>query len=305
MARITTELLYAVKTGNAVPSSPSLVDDTRILRFADEEVEGTILPAIYAMNQNYLLNVVPTALTAGLDTYQVNERALGRTLRDLKLYDGTQFRNMVLINLEDAHLYTTNAYPVGFYFFGDSVVVVPPPTSSSLSIYQYIFQRPGRFCAVSDAALVVSVASDVVTVTQTPSGIIAGTSVDFIQGRSGNKTLAIDTSVSSVSATSITFATGATPTGLAAGDWIAVAQTTPVVQFPEEAFSLLVTLTSIRVLESIGDYEGANALKELASDKKKSFEKMIAPRIQGEPIKIITRGLLRRSRSTWVGRGIV
>jgi hypothetical protein len=305
MARTTTELLYAVKTGNAVPSSPSLVDDTRILRFADEEVEGTILPLLYAMNQNYLLNVVPTPMTSGLDTYQVSERALGRTLRDLKLYDGTQFRNMVLIQLEDAHLYTTNAYPVGFYFFGDSVVVVPPPSTSSLSLYQYILQRPGRFCATSDAALVVSVASDVVTVTQTPSAIVSGTSVDFIQGRSGNKTLALDTTVQSVSATTITFAAGATPSGLTSGDWIAVAQTTPVVQFPEEAFSLLVSLTSIRVLEGIGDYEGANALKSLADDKKKSFEKMIAPRIQGEPIKILNRGLLRRTRRTWAGRGIV
>ena len=52
------------------------------------------------------------------------------------------------------------------------------------------------------------------------------------------------------------------PSSLVVGDYISLAEETPVLQLPDEAFTYLVLLTAKRCLYSIGDYEGMKGIDE-------------------------------------------
>jgi hypothetical protein len=115
----------------------------------------------------------------------------------------------------------------------------------------------------------------------------------------------MDVVVTSVSGTQIFFTAADIPTDLIVGDYVALAQQSPVVQLPDEAVQLLETLTGMRVLQALGDYEAAKSNQVSAMQQEKDLLKILQPRIEGESTKIISRnGLLRgRSMSYFRSRG--
>jgi hypothetical protein len=79
---------------------------------------------------------------------------------------------------------------------------------------------------------------------------------------------------------------------------VSVQQTTPVVQLPNEVTNLVETLTAKRILNALGDFEGAAALDKEAAKAEKNVRLMLEPRVVGENTVIINRrGLLRGSRT--------
>lgn len=309
MARTSDELVTEIKISCAIPANQALLTDDRILAFCNEEIEAKVLPILQSLNQDYLVTYDTVPLVAGQSAYSIPVRALGRTLRDIKLQDADgQIRSMSLINLEEAHLFNYSSSPTSFYFMGDKVMIVPtPPTGVALDLVEYYLQRPGRLVTVSSCSRITGVATDgltytTFTVNQVASGFVAGAICDFIQGQSGNSTLDKDEPITNVAGTQITF--GLVDSSVGVGDYIAPQYSSPVLQFPEEGFSYLVGLAGERCLRAIGDTEGAESLAKSLPEKRKYFESMIAPRISGENIKVINRnGLLRGNRSRY-GRGI-
>jgi hypothetical protein len=214
---------------------------------------------------------------------------------------------MSMIALEDAHRFGNNANPpLYFYFRGDKFVLVPTPQSSDYSMLCYYNLQPSQYVQASDAALVVSIAGATVTCASVPSTMTTGVNIDFIQGQSGCSILSMDVAISSSTGTSITFASANDiPTSLAAGDWISIAQTTPVIQFPDEAVPLLECWTAERVCYAIGDFDGAQILVNRAQKIEENLKKVLTPRIEGAQTKIVNRrGLLRGQGFTgWRYRG--
>jgi len=132
----------------------------------------------------------------------------------------------------------------------------------------------------------------------------AGVDIDFIQGKQGNRTFDYDVAITGSSSNTISFATDAVPDDLAAGDYIAVAQQSPVVQLPDDAFSLLETRLAHRILKSIGDYDGARNLDGDIAAEEKALKALLEPRIEGEPQVLINRQSLLRGRRFMPRRGL-
>lgn len=309
MARTTDDLLNAVQISCTIPSNQALLTADRILALAQEEVELKIIPSVINTNQNYLVRYEQTPIFINQASYAIPYRALGRTLRELKINDGSQIRNLALISLEDAHFFNYQATPNSFYFQEDRIILVPIPQSSTLTLDIYYLLRPGRLTQTINCAQVTAIdpMTNSVTVSVVPTGFQTGQLMDFIQGRSGNSLLSYDQAITNISGTTITFneLPLTVPYVLAVGDWIAPANTTPVLQVPEEAFSLLVSFTSYRSLMAIGDMQAAQAVLGDIPEKIRMFEMMISPRIEGEPIKIINRISLLRGNRSRIRRGIV
>lgn len=298
MAKTVDRLLSGIKRRAIVPSSQPLLDDDDILEMSDDVVEEEIVPLIMSVRQDFFVAIESTDIVADQSAYDIPYRAIGRTLRDLKLYDGTNYRDMTLVALEDEHTFSSGQTPHSFYFRGDKVVIVPEPASALTDGLQFWYNlAPSRHVVVADAATVVSSTTTTVTVDAVPDTITTGTDVDFIVGKSGNSIRAMDKAVTNATATVLTFASGDIPTDLVAGDYVSVAQTTPVVQLPNEVANLLETLTAKRILNALGDFEGAAALDKEADKATKAVKVMLEPRIVGENTVIINRrGLLRGSR---------
>jgi hypothetical protein len=173
----------------------------------------------------------------------------------------------------------------------------------------YYLLRLGRLNLTSNCAQITAIdtMTNSINVSVVPTGMQVGSLIDFVQGRAGNSLLAYDQAITNIAGTTITFASlpMTIPYVLSVGDWIAPADTTPVLMVPEEAFSLLQSLTSYRCLMAIGDQQAAQAVMGDVAEKIRMFEMMISPRIEGEPIKIINRISLLRGNRSRIRRGIV
>lgn len=307
MARTGDDLLAAVKRTVTIPANQSLLQDADILALATEELLSKMVPTLISLRQEYFLRVERQLMTSGVSEYAIPYRAIGRTLNDLKLFDGTSTRRLPRIQTNDAHLFNYSAYPNGFYFSGDSVIVIPAPVpNNTLYAEFWFFLRPNKLTTTSAAAQVVSASGDTITVTSVPSTMTAGVLVDVIQGVQGNRTWVYDCQIANVTGNTITLDTGCltvanapnpVPT-LIAGDWVALAETSPVIQLPEESFQMHVYRTSARVLEALGDFDGKRSLLDLLPSLEKDLEMLLAPRIENEGQKVMQRtGLLRGNRN--------
>lgn len=303
MSKTSDQLLAGVKRRCIVPSSQVLLSDADFFLLADDIISSRVVPLILGMRQDYFVTVDSESLVADTSSYSIPERSIARGLRDLKLNDTSSDRDLTLIAAEDSHFFDTNTgTPHSFYFKGDKIIVVPTPGASdtSLTLQKWYNLKHSRLTAVSNAALVTSKTSTTVTVSAAPSGITTATAVDFIQGTSGNSILAMDKTPTIVAGTTYTFAAGAIPTSLVAGDYLSLAQTTPVLMIPDEAYPYTETLIARRLLNIIGDFDGAQRLAEDEREEEKNLKQIMEPRVMGENTLIINRrGLLRGTRQRY------
>lgn len=299
-----TQFLSKLKSRVTLPANDELLTDPKLLEIGDDVIRDKMVSLMLSVNENYFAVTTGTDLVEAQEYYNIPYRAIGRTLRELKLVqnssaaeaDDSNTSDMHLIALEDEQYWNHPGKPHYFYFEGDRFVVRPVPQTSDHYLKIWYDLQPGLLCQVTDAALVDSVASNVVSVTgAVPSTMTAGVEVDFIQGRQGCRTLGMDAQITNVAGTQITFASADDiPSTLREGDWISIGQTSPVIQFPDEALPLIVTLAAAQAMHAIGDFEAQAKLEEEAMKKETALLKLIAPRIQGENKKIVNRrGLLR------------
>lgn len=300
-------LLAGLKRRIIVPSNQAMLTTQDFLAFADDMISSRIVPLMVSVNQNFFVNKTTTPLVQGQNEYSIPYRAIARGLRELKIADpNNNIRNLALVALEDAQLYQSSTLMMGFYFEGDKFHMVPNVINNSepnLTLQLWWEIPPNKLIQASEASLVISVSDDDVTVNSVPSTITAGVLIDFIQGQSGNAIYSIDQTVTNVSDTTISFGSNVVPSSLQAGDWIANAGYSPVVNYvPNECYSLLESYLAVRVLKSLGDFEGAKVISEEDIPvEEKNCKMILEPRIDGEPTIIINRySLVRGNR--WAQR---
>lgn len=290
--------LRGVKRKASVPENQQLLEDSDILEMADDEIASDIVPMLISINEDYF--VVEDQVTAVADQaeYDIPVRAIGRTLRDLKTTDsGGTVRDLNLIPLEDEHIYTSQVTPGAFYFKGDKIVLIPAFTTTTATVNFWYQIRHSQLVELTDAGKVVNISSNVVTVDNVPSTFTTGAEIDFIQGVSGNNIISLDKTITNVSGSQLTFAAGDVPSSLVEGDYISPAETTPVLQVPDECQHYLELLTMKSIYHAIGDYEAQSMAERRLDTTRANLEKLLSPRIRGEPKKINNpRSLLRGGR---------
>lgn len=300
--------LQGLKRRITIPANQPLMTDQAFLDLASDVIRDRMVPLFLSTNQNYFVTFQDLPMVQGRKKYPIHYRAIGRALRDLKLkysLDNIRMVDMRLIALEDEHLFINQTLPTGFYFSGDSIMVVPEPNANTYILRQFFNLQPNRMVTMDQASRVTAISGAVVTVDALPTTFQANVLVDFIQGIAGCGTINFDVPIAGASGNQITFSSVDLVLDLSPGDYIALAQESPVMQLPDEAQQLLETATADRVLYAIGDYEGSAALQKDAKLQEVNLLKIIQPRIEGEQTKIINRnGLLRgRGYNYWRVRG--
>jgi hypothetical protein len=303
MAKTGNQLISDVQLTITMPNNQVLITDDRLLDFANDEMMSTVVPMIVSLNQEYFVRLDESQTTQnGVAEYDIPYRAIGRILRDLRIKDQNDNSwNCTQIYLEDANTLEYSSQSFAYYFKGDVFRAVPIPRDNSFTWQKYYLLRPNSIIKTGDAGFITNISGNIVTVSVVPETFAAGVYVDFIKGRQGNSTITMDQLITNVAGNQITITD--VPSTLAIGDWVSVAETSPVMQLPDECFSYLSDLTALRCLSSISDYEGAAKISDTLPAKRRAIEQLLAPRNQGEAIKIINRrGLLRGNRnSLWRG----
>lgn len=289
------DFLDGVKLRIVLPGNQALFGDDKILLFANKLIRTDIVPMLTSMRQDYFVKSVDTPLIQGVTTYPLVPRAAGRTLRDIKIRLTAQdVFSLFKIEVEEEHIYRNQGQgvPRGYYLQGDKVVVLPPPGSSLYVVEQWIERRPSDLTLLGNTSQVLSIAGLLVTVDSIPTGLSVNSLVDLISQYEAYETWAEDIGITTINGTTLTLTS--VPTGLVPGDRIALAHQTPFMPFPDEINGYLEGILARRMLITIGDDAGANALAvEIAADRK-GIENLMQPRNRGETTKICNRrGLLK------------
>lgn len=280
MAYTTTDLIAAIKRKASIPTNQSLFSTSDFLEFAWEEMLTDLIPCIMSAREEYFVADYDYSITADQAAYAIPPRAIGDALRDVKVVDGTE--QWSLPRLEPEQVGDTASGQEGFFLRANDVVLVPTPTISQYTLRLSHHRRPGKPVATTSAAQITSVGATSVVVSSVPSTWTTGTLVDFIKAKPGFQCLGIDQAITGVSGTTVNFT--AVPSGVAVGDWLALATESPIIQIPVELHPVLAQMVANRC--QIAQGKPAKVDREELMKMRDAALGLLTPRVAGEPRKI-------------------
>lgn len=284
-----------------MPSNQNRFDDDALLRFANEETETVIVPAITSARLEFFVKYIDVPLVANQSEYKIPYRAIGRMLRFLELRTATNdlVKDLSYISPEDVGRLTSLAGgdPWAFTMRGDYVVLLPTPTAANYNLRLYYELAPAKLVQESDAGVVQSFDTNtgIITLSGAVTDFSTGQYMDIIDGKSGNTNKAEDILNTNVSGNLVTFSAASLPWNLAVGDYVCLSNESPVLQIPNEMHQALVQSVVCRLLEALSDFEGLAAAKVRRDEIISTALKVINPRVESHiPVVINRRGLLRQ-----------
>lgn len=291
----TSDLIDSIVTRGQFPDSTNtktISSPANLLKLATEELRVKIVPMVMEAGEEFYVKVLDIPVVAGQANYPLSTRTVGVTARSVRLINGLSDVPFSYIDFDDAWV-LNNGVTVGYYFENNNIVLYPTPNAAGLTIRTRQFFRPNRLEQVSNCAKVTAVntATFQVTVDSAPASWGVGTSLDMIAQVVPYACRAIDQAVTAISANIITFA--ALPSDLAVGDYLALAEYSPLPQIPEEFQPILSQMVVCKVLEATGDRAGLQVAKADLKDNMMGAVKLLTPRDQSHPEKIVGRNWRR------------
>lgn len=292
-------LIASIKRRALIPSNQKTFQDADFLALANEEIDLGLVPSILQYHEEYFTFETEVALVADQAAYSIPYRAIGGKFRDVAYKDSSgNLSGMTRIQPEDRVYHQSNSgsnnTPVTFYLRGNEVVLTPTPgTGTTGSLVFLYFLRPNDLVAEDRVAVIseIDTTNGVITVESIPSNLEAGSSIDFIQVKSGHKTYAIDVTIDSVDSNALTFTFDPDdlPSGLSVGDHIAASGECIVPQIPSDLHSVLAQRVAARCLEALGDSQGLTNANTKLQEMETKTGSLIDNRSEGEPQKINNR----------------
>lgn len=290
-AYTTTDLITSIRNRGNIPytsNDNNVNSDTNLLITATEQLLIKLYPLLQSTREEFYVARKSFAITADQSEYVIPSRASGLVVRDIQIIDGSNISSLPIIDSERIST-TTSGTVEGYYLEHNKIILYPTPATTSGTLRVRYFLRPSRLAATTDCAQIASIntGSNQFTVTSIPTSWATGSVIDIIQQSAPYANLAIDQTTTNISSTTITLAS--LPSTLAVGDWVALAEYSPIPQVPMEFQAILAQLTVVKTLEAMGDREGAAyAFKDLQTDLTNMMT-LVTPRNQGERKKVISR----------------
>lgn len=313
MSRVLTgdKLISSIRSRAMIPEDSSAYTDDNILDIANEELDVQLLENLLTLHEEHLTVHIDVPRNAE-GVYDIPYRAIGNKLRDVQLLtDGGQIYEMTQVGIGSLSDYTFDGQTQGegfdkFYIESNQINMIQPNRGyDKLRIYFYI--RPSFITKVDKSGVIQSIQLDNVanTVTYTfntiPNAFNPSQSYDIVGARTPNKIKVWDIQPVQVDnlRASITFNQSdlSDINPIQVGDYVCIAEQSPVPNIPTEMHPLLAQYTAIHILEALNDSEGlANATRRVEK-MEKSVMGLVDDRVELAPRKIKPRnGTLAETR---------
>lgn len=301
MAWTTTDLLADVRRRAMLPNTSTQgTTDADLLEYANNEMFSTIVPMVLSANEEFYVLTTDVAMVGGQAAYRMPSRSAGSKLRDANYILGAAMLNLARIEPEQLTQFVIGAagMPAGFYLEAGTINLVPKPTSPATLRLKWFF-RPGRLTNSSlDYAVITGVTyTGANTVQVTCSGsFTGGAKLDVIAFRPPFEYLLCDATATGGAGTwtlTVTSPTNPPPDfspNIQVGDYLCVADKSPILQIPVELHSLLAQRVVCAVMEAYNYGDRLQAARAVAAEMEARALKLIQPRVDGAPKKM--RGIL-------------
>lgn len=295
----TTALLASIRRRASAPNASRLGTSSDVLlAMATEELWGEVSALLRGLRAGFFRTDYSVALASGTSEYPVPPRAIAGAVGDV-LVVGADGKERSLDEVDPSQLPeldSTPGRPWAYYFQDDAVVVFPEPSGSGETLKLPYFRRCGALVEASTGSsgkvgVIASLNAGAKTVTLTaaqPTGFTTAQRYDFIGHTPGFKTLGMDLVVTNVDVSTpaapvFTFQADL-PAALAAGNYLCLAQESPVPQVPPEFHQILAQATAVKCLSGpLGDRQALAEAKDELKRLKAELLPPVEPRNEGEP----------------------
>ena len=283
----TTDLINLIKLQGSFPSSDSLFSNANFLSILDMEMSKEVVTILNKINEEYFLTQKHIPLVANTKLYRIPSRAVGSALRDVQLLSST---NVItpLNRLYEEDRTSLDNNKIGYFIKGNQIEVSPMPTSAADTLRLLYFRRPSKFVLPSACAQITSIDTvlNQVVVLSVPSTMTTSTQIDFVQANSPYDILEMDSAITGISGTTISFSS--LPEDLSVNDYICLASQTCTPGIPEELIQILTQAALCTALSSKKDKSVELELQKL-TQLKQSYLEMLTPRVKSNDKKIVNK----------------
>jgi hypothetical protein len=304
----TNGLVASIKRRITLPDAQNLYTADDLIAFMGDELSSTIIPLVHSVQQEYWVVRLDVPLVANQLNYTIPIRGVANGLRLLTLVDpnGNEVMLSMLRPENTANTYnwlspysTSTLY--GFTMEDDHIVMFPKQfvVNPDRSLRFRFERQPSQLCATTDAAQIVSILGNVVTVDNVSTSWATTMLVDLIKGGPAFVSKGDDLVITNlnIGTSEITFAN--LPATAAKDDWIALAGTSPIPQIPYQMFPYLAQCVAIKALEGMADLEPYNVAVKQREQMKEDLLKLMQPRDMGNVQTIVNRGGLFDAGQFW------
>ena len=303
-----TGMIASIKRRISLPDAQNLYTPDDLVKFMGDELSSTVEPLIHSVQQEYWVVRQDLPLVAGQTNYTLPIRGIVNGLRLVTLVD-TMGNEMEFPRLQPE--YQASAYSwlspytvsvlYGFTFEDDHIVVFPQsavgnPTMSVRFRYE---RQPSQIVQTIEAAQITAVAGNIVTVSSYPSSWTTALLFDIIKGTPQFVSKGDDLTITLLDPilNQITFT--ALPSTVVVGDWVSVANTSPIPQIPYQLFPYLAQAVATKCLEGLSDLEPLQEAQKKLGLMKEDLLKMMQPRDMGNVQTVVNRSGLFNNGAFW------
>lgn len=274
----TADLIQDILLLGHVPTGNNTFTTAKLLRLADMELQTPIMKQILATRGGYYLTYEDQDIVAS-GLYVIPSDAIAGMLANVEL---VQDISIIPVNqIDESEQFSTSSptsTSYGFFLRGNYVQILPTPNIGTVRLW--FFKRVSTLIATTAACQVVSIAGPIVTVASIPSTITVGGFVDSLGDQPPFNILGDNQEILAISGSDITL--DDTVTDLAAGDWIALHNQTPVPQIPVEFRVLLAQRVVCKIYEIQGYLEKLKAAQAKLKEYEDDTFNLITPRVKSQ-----------------------
>jgi hypothetical protein len=290
----TTEMISSLKIQGSFPSSDDLFSTSDFLVLFNNQLKTDITPLMLKLNEEFFLQYKDFTIDSTA-RYRIPRRAVGAKIRDLQYLVNDNYNSIDRLFEEDRRNEKS-----GYYMLRNEIELSTNFTSGVLRM-KY-FARPNELVLTSSCAQIssISTGTNQVTVSSLPNTMTDNVLCDFVQNNNPYDLLAYDSAIVGVSGSTVTFSS--LPQGLEIGDWLCLANQSPVPMIPDELHAVLVKSALCATLSSKKDkaYEQEMVMLE---QMKQTAINMLDPRVENDSIKMRSGALMGFFGSRVLGRG--
>lgn len=274
--------LAQVKLLGALPQGR--FEDPEIYAVASNQVNSKLVPLILSLKEEYYMTFEDQVVTDDQGAYPIPDRALGLSLREIKIIDAQAIQDLNRINPTEITSLAKGT-PASFYLQGHDVMLYPTPATTQGTLRLYYFLSPSEIVATADCGRITDIdrAAGLISAV-TPAAWTTGDTFDLVSSKNGHQTKAFNLIASAVVAsTSVTFSAADIPAAIEIGDYVALAGQAPFIQAPDVCFHYAVYLTIEQLMIQMADMAGLEATKVEVKRLEEMVVTQLQNRVQGAP----------------------